>query len=301
MDQLTGVHVYEKRKDDHWTKLGLAVQLLSILSWKSRYGRIELYTNEAHLEDLRAHGLDVLYDKIDTTTLASVEVDTKKWWAFGKIQIAATLTPPFVILDTDLWISDYLNFSKTDSYQAYHNELIVKNNNSGGGYILNYDPIIPKEWIGRWDSKIMPTNTAILRINDSDFAKKWFDCSYTIATLSNPGEIKENLSHSSYMTFIEQRVLPMLATELGKSYSTLVEPIYLSTSYFTNGDEWHPKPHEWTASIKKEFSKIIHVWGLKNQLDDLEIKSLVFKAIEYNFNQYPEAKEFYKLLDYWKD
>lgn len=300
MPQLTGVHVYEKRKEDPWTKLGLAVQLLSILSWKTRYGRIELYTNDAHLEDLRAHGLDKLYDKIDTTTLASVEVDTKKWWAFGKIQIAATLTPPFVILDTDLWITDFLTFSETDSYQAYHQEIIF-NDPNGNNYIINYDPLLPKKWITRWNSEVLPTNTALLRINDSSFAKEWYTCSHTITTLPNPPEIVENLAHSAYMTFIEQRLLPMLATELGKPYSTLVEPIYRSCSSFGNGDEWQPNANDWTDDMKTEFSKIIHIWGLKSQLGNPEIKDLVFTVIRNSFDLYPEAQRFTNLLDYWKD
>lgn len=298
MKQLTGVHIYEKRGEDDWTRLGLVVQLLSILSWKSRYGRIELFTNAAHLEDLRAHGIDKLYDKIDTTTLASVEVDTKKWWAFGKIQIAAQLEPPFVILDTDLWITDLLDFNYGDSYQAYHYEIIFgphKNNS----YIVNPLPLLPEEWRNRWDFQVAPTNTAVLFINNKEFAKDWYETSLKIAQ-RDPVEITEDISSAAHMTFIEQRLLPMMAAEKELPYSTLVTPKYLSHTSLSGGAEWQPNYSEWSDEIKLEFSKIVHVWGLKRALGEPEVKSLVHQAILQSTERYPEIRISYqKVLEYW--
>lgn len=299
MQQLTGVHIYEKRGEDDWTTLGLVVQLLSILSWKSKYGKIELYTNEAHLEDLREHGIDKLYDKIDTATLASVDVDRERWWAFGKIQIAAHLEPPFVILDTDLWITDRLNFNQYDTYQAYHYEVIF-GAHPGNSYIIDPRPLLPEEWKNRWDLQVAPTNTAILFINNQDFAKEWYETSKTIATLSKSIDIEEELSHSAYMTFLEQRLLPMLAAEKELPYSTLVTPKYLAHAMLSDGNEWQPKYSEWSDAIKAEFNKIVHIWGLKRVLHDPEIKALVKAAIMQNVVNYPQIKEEYpKVLEYW--
>jgi hypothetical protein len=299
MQQLTGVHIYEKRGEDDWTTLGLVVQLLSIISWKSRYGRIELYTNEAHLEDLRAHGIDKLYDKIDTTTLASVDIDRKRWWAFGKIQIAAQLEPPFVILDTDLWITDFLNFNPFDSYQAYHYEVIF-GLHDGNSYIVDPRPLLPEEWKNRWDLQVAPTNTAILRINNKEFANEWYEVSKLIASTSDLVDIQEDLSSSAYMTFIEQRLLPMMATEKELSYSTLVSPRYLAHPSLTNGNEWQPKHSEWTDETRIEFSKIIHIWGLKRALHDPAIKDLVKRAIIQSVENYPQIREEYSsVLKYW--
>jgi hypothetical protein len=299
MQQLTGVHIYEKRGEDDWTRLGLVVQLLSILSWKSRYGKIELYTNEAHLEDLRAHGIDKLYDKIDTTTLASVEVDRKRWWAFGKIQIAAQLEPPFVILDTDLWITDFIQFNPYDAYQAYHYEVIFEQH-PGNSYIVDPRPLLPEEWRDRWDLQVAPTNTAILFINNKDFAQDWYAASLRIASTTPLVDIQEDLSGSSYMTFIEQRLLPMMAMEKGLPYSTLVSPRYLAHSSLTDGNEWQPKHSDWTDDTKLEFSKIIHIWGLKRALAEPMVKELVKTAILQSTANYPQIKEEYsKVLEYW--
>lgn len=298
MHQLTGVHIYEKRAEDDWTRLGLVVQLLSILSWKSRYGKIELFTNEAHLEDLRAHGIDKLYDKIDTTTLASVEVDTKKWWAFGKIQIAAQLEPPFVILDTDLWITDFINFNYANSYQGYHYEVIFgpHQNNS---YIVDPRPLLPEEWKYRWDFEVAPTNTAVLFINNKELVKEWYDICLRIATL-DPVEINEDISSAAHMTFIEQRLLPMIAAEYRLPYSTIVSPRYLSHTSLSGGAEWQPNYSEWSDETRLEFSKIVHIWGLKRALNEPGIKPLVYQTILQSVGNYPEIRAKYsKVLEYW--
>ena len=122
---LTGCHVFEKRKDDEWNELSFAVQVLSILSWKRWHGRCVLYTNEAHLADLKLRGIDVLYDYIDSHTLATMpSVDTKKWWALGKIYVAAQQTAPFAIIDTDLYLEQPLHFNDTLAFQGYHFEAI---------------------------------------------------------------------------------------------------------------------------------------------------------------------------------
>jgi hypothetical protein len=299
MQKLTGVHVYEKRKDSEWTTLGLAVQVLSILSWKTRYGRIELYTNDAHLEDLRAHGIDKLYDKIDTSTLASTRVDVEKYWAFGKIQIASIIEPPFVILDTDLWLSQDISFDSSKSYQGYHYEKIFHDHPLN--HYIDFDQLIPNNLKGRWDKEILPTNTALLYINDKDLVNEWFKCSYEIANQPNQIEVDSSISHSAYITFIEQRLLPMIAHELNKQYSTIVRPIYLSLPIFNNGNEWSPKASEWDDTTRNEFSKIIHIWGLKNQLNDPKIKDLIRSVITKHFDKYLEAAQFSQLLDYWRD
>jgi hypothetical protein len=93
----------------------------------------------------------------------------------------------------------------------------------------------------------------------------------------------------------------MLAVELGKPYSVLIEPIYKSLSHLTGGDEWEPHADTWDEATYAEFLKIIHIWGLKNSLDIPEIKDLVRAAIRQSFLRYPEASQFSELLNYWND
>jgi hypothetical protein len=70
-------------------------------------------------------GIDVLYDYIDSHTLATMpSVDTKKWWALGKIYVAAQQTAPFAIIDTDLYLEQPLHFNDTLAFQGYHFEAI---------------------------------------------------------------------------------------------------------------------------------------------------------------------------------
>ena len=297
---VTGIHVFEKRENDGWNELSFAVQLLSIISWKKFYGRIELYTNEEHLEDLKIRGIDVYYDKIDTELLKTMpELDKKKYWAFGKMYVASKLEPPFVLLDTDLWFDYPIVFNEDIAYQAYHFESFDKNYSEN--IYLDFENNIPVKWIGRWKKDLMPTNTAILRINDKELLKEWYECALEIAQQENQIIVDDNV-HSYYMTFVEQRLLPMIAYEMGKSYRVILPSIYKSYVRNGRGEEWQPMLNELSEKDRIKFMSTRHVWGMKSLLPQNEgLKNIISHVLHYSFDLFKdETVNHRNLLEVWK-
>ena len=299
-EQVTGIHVFEKRGNDGWNELSFAVQLLSIISWKKFYGRIELYTNEEHLEDLKIRGIDKLYDNIDTELLKTMpEMDKKKYWAFGKMYIASKLEPPFVLVDTDLWFDYPVVFNEDLAYQAFHFESFDTNHSEN--IYLDFENNIPLKWIGRWKKDLMPTNTAILRINDKDLLKEWYECALEIAQQENQ-IIIDDILHSYYMTFVEQRLLPMIAHETGKSYGVILPSIYKSYVRNGRGEEWQPMLNELSEKDRIKFMSTRHVWGMKSFLPQNEgLKNIVSHVIHCSFDLFSEETANHRnLLEVWK-
>ena len=297
---VTGIHVFEKRENDGWNELSFAVQLLSIISWKKFYGRIELYTNEEHLEDLKIRGIDVYYDKIDTELLKTMpELDKKKYWAFGKMYVASKLEPPFVLLDTDLWFDYPIAFNEDIAYQAYHFESFDKNYSEN--IYLDFENNIPAKWIGRWKKDLMPTNTAILRINDKELLKEWYECALEIAQQENQIIVDDNV-HSYYMTFVEQRLLPMIAYEMRKVYKVIHPSTYKSYIKYGNGEEWQPMFNQLKENDMRIVLAVRHIWGVKHFLpENKELKKLIASLLQYSFNLFKdETANHRNLLEVWK-
>lgn len=298
--QITGIHVFEKREDNKWNEYSFAVQLLSILSWKKFHGRIVLYTNEEHLEDLRERGIDKYYDAIDTETLKRCpDMDKSKYWAFGKIYVASKQTEPFVLVDTDLWIDAPLNFNESLAVQGFHFESFDVN--FPLNRYLDFDNSLPTKWIGRWRKDLMPLNCAILFLNNQRLIKEWYECALEIAQQPNQIEVDKAVS-SYYMTFVEQRLLPMIAYEMGMPCGSITSLIYLTYATEFNGDEWYPHLKDITNDEYEIFSKIKHIWGIKSDIVNSEdVKNLVFQSVEASYNKYEESINHLKLLDPWKE
>ena len=298
--QITGIHVFEKRREDEWNELSFAVQLLSILSWKKFHGRIELYTNEGHLADLKARGMDALYDKIDTKILKTApELDESKYWSFNKLYVASKLKAPFVLIDTDLYIEEPLDFNEEMAFQGFHFESF--NVDFPGNHYLDFDNSLPSKWIGRWNKELMPINTAILFMNNQQLIKEWYECALEIASQSNQIEVNDEV-YSYYMTLVEQRLLPMLSSERGLKYSPLTSPIYLSYIDGSSGKEWWPPIETLSEDEIKKFTSIKHIWGLKRFIvDNKEMKVMISNVIEEAYNKYVETNNYLKLLEPWKE
>jgi hypothetical protein len=291
------VHVFEKRGPIEWEEALISIALLSAMSWKKYHGRIALYTNEEYLESLRKWGVDKIYDYIDTETLKTIPegVDTSTFWAYGKIHVASKINEPFVLVDNDLWLEGPLEFRSDRDFIAYHFENF--NENFENSYYINFDSMIPKKWIGRWDKELLVTNTALLWINNKHLIDKWVYFATEIAKYdSNP-----DIDSIKKMIFVEQRLLPMIAKELNLKYSTFIHQIYLSSSVHSNdGSEWDPHFKDWNQRDREVFSKIVHIWGLKKYFTESpEIRQLVFNKILHGFEKYTQdLDEYLPLLIY---
>jgi hypothetical protein len=285
---MLGIHVWEKRKFDKYDPIMHAVCLLSILSWKKFHGKIHLYTNESYLQDLEQWGIDKYYDKIDLEKLKEIpkEIDQKEYWAWGKLQVAKSLKPPFVLVDNDLWLNEPLELPINNSFTGYHYEKFDRD--YGSHTYPDFDDMIPEKYLGRWKKWIMSVNMGLCLINSKPLLDKWIECAEEIAKHKSP-----KFAHpSAKICFVEQRLLPMIAYELGLNWGTFIDPIYNTHLVeMQNGSEWTPNFNEWTPEMLSEFIKIKHVWGLKNYFENENIRSMVINNVLSTFEMYPKEKE----------
>lgn len=292
---MLGIHVWEKRKFDKYDSIMHAVCLLSVISWKKFHGKIHLYTNEAYLQDLEEWGIDKYYDKIDTTKLKEIpeDIEIKDFWAWGKLHIAKDLKPPYVILDNDLWLNEPLKLPIENAFTGYHYESFDPSIESG--QYPDFDFMLPKKYLGLWKKWILPVNMALCFVNSKHLQSEWLKVAEDIAKHKS----EEKFGSSAKMCFVEQRLLPMIAYEMGFKYGTFVEPIYNTHfSHLQNGMEWTPNYKQWDEFTIHEFSKIKHVWGLKHNMENENIRKAIIFQIIQTFEKYPNEMENHKnLLD----
>jgi hypothetical protein len=284
---MLGIHVYEKRGHDEYENQMLCVALLSAISWKRYHGKIVLYTNEEYLELLKKWRVDEVYDYIDTTTLKEIQgIDTNDYWAFCKIHVASTINEPFVIIDTDLWIRKTLDFDTSCGFMGLHYEKPLL------PYYIDYNQLVPEKWKNKWEPNLLVTNTALLYVNDFEFIKKWHKIAKEIAENDNNKEI----TSTQKMIFVEQRLLPMLAEETGVKYGTFLKPVFRSQKSDTEVNGWDPPFNTWSKEYYEDFMKVIHVWGLKKELNDPIVRQMVFDRLIGDLYYYQEETEKYKDL-----
>lgn len=290
---MLGVHVWEKREFNKYDPIMHAVCLLSVLTWKKFHGKMYLYTNEAYLQDLQNWGIDQYYDKIDTVKLKEIDddIDLKEYWAWGKLHVAKDLKPPYAMVDNDLWLNEALNIPFDNAFTGYHYENF--DSDMLESQYPDFDEMIPKKYIGKWKKWILPVNMAVCCVNSKHLQTEWLKIADDIVKHKS----KEDYGPSAKICFVEQRLLPMVAYELGMKYGTFIEPIYNSQFvHLQNGSEWTPNFRYWDDNMVREFSKIKHVWGLKHALHDENIRNAIVFQVTSTFDMFPEEKEKHKDL-----
>jgi hypothetical protein len=272
--QLTGVHVFEKLGPIEWEDELIAIQVISALTWKKHHGRIELYCNEEHLESLKKWGADKIYDKIDTSLIDDIpkNVDKSTCWSFCKIYVSSKLEPPFVMVDTDLWLSDELEFDTTKSFVAYHEENYDWS--QPYNFYVNFDNFVPEKYINQFDLNINPTNVALLFWNDKDLLQSWYEIVYEILLENRKCE----LTSTQKTTFLEQWLLPMNTVKLGKDYGVLIPQKFNSfvIDDIFHPELWSPPISGWNETHYYNFNRVKHVWGLKKSFGYGNIVNEIF-------------------------
>jgi hypothetical protein len=274
--QITGVHIFEKLGPIEWEDELIAIQALSVLTWKKYHGRIELYCNEEHLESLKKWGVDMLYDNINTELLGELPKDINKteYWNFCKIFIPSRIEPPFVLVDTDLWITSPLEFDFNKSFISYHQESFDKTKESN--FYSDFSDFIPEKYIGYFDETTKPTNVALLFFTDKELINTWYK---TVCEIINEKR-KTRLKNTQKVTFLEQWLLPMIAKKNNIDYGTFIPQIYDSTNTdYMDDNLWSPPYSKWSEEEKNKFEKIKHIWGLKKEFNDNNILTQVFDKV----------------------
>ena len=282
MNEITGVHIFEKLGPIEWEDELIAIQALSALTWKKYHGRIDLYCNEEHLESLKKWGVDKIYDKIDTELFSTAPpFDRQNCWSFCKIYITTKLDPPFVLVDTDLWIRSELEFDTSKSFIAYHEENF--DFNSPTNFYNKFDDFIPEKYINYYDNETKPVNVAALFWNDKELINEWYEVVCEVLDCKR----KSKLSVEQKTTFLEQWLLPMIAKKTNRGYSTFVSQIFNSTMQdFMADDLWEPRVSEWSESEKLKFENIKHIWGLKKKFNYEKIMHDVFNKVRVDIEEF---------------
>ena len=299
MENLTAYHVYYQNKDfGEYFEIDLLVQLASALFWKKNYGPIKLYCNKKFLETLKQYDLDKVYDEVNTTLMESIPYKEylPKYWSFCKIYLAKYLTQReerFVILDTDLWIREDIGLDFTLDLINYHEEIYKEKQTP-----LTY--VSPKNFVSKskfkeynWD--ILPANGAFIYLNNKSLINKWY---IEVIDVIESNKNKPKLEYNADTVFIEQRLLPVIADNMGLKRD-VVFPSKYKTWITDVGDlsEWEPVLDS-TERGAYLMDHCKHIWGIKNSYRYKEYRDIVLTAVnehlEGGFNieeledQYPD-------------
>ena len=183
------------------------------------------------------------------------------YWAWPKMHIARRLTPESVMIDTDLWINSPIEVDKNQDFIGFHKENWSDLNPTN--VYPDFDKIVNPSDIGRWDKTIMPINCALLWIGNADLLQSWLDKAEEIAIETGNGRVVDS-NRVIHQVFIEQRLLPIIANEMGLTHKTFLPIVYQSHIMdMGKGECWLPDPNEWTDDMLKTVRNFIHIWGCK--------------------------------------
>jgi hypothetical protein len=290
-----GIHAYDQIKPlDYETEL-LLFNLMSILSWNKYMGSMDLYCNTDYLDNLKKYKIDSLYNKIDTKILDRKPkyIDYNQYWAFCKLLVMEKLKSSFTMVDTDLYIKRTLEFDKDYVATFYHKETF--NTDYIRNVYIDFNQLIPQDIKDlHLDPNVLPTNTAILHIEDPTFINLWVKMAKEIAIFN--ANIKVD-NPSSKICFVEQRLLPMILEKRKRKYTTLLKSIYQShLSDSQDGNEWLPSSSILSIIDPEEANKffsIKHLWGIKSLFKDENIRNLIMNMVIDDFEEYSEHLNYF--------
>jgi hypothetical protein len=299
---MIGYHVfYQKTEEINFVEI--SSQFASILFWKKHFGPMRLYCNSKFLKTISFYKLDTLYDEINIDVLDNIPYNKKtleKYWSVAKIYAANDISKKettYCILDTDLWITNKINWDISNDFVGFHFEtfnLDDKNNPYlEPSYFIN--DYVPNEW------DVLPINCAFMYINNKQLIFDWFEYMNNVILLNKKSLINKKRKKDAHTLFIEQRVITYLCKKLNLKYTSLINNKYHSGSGLTlnNISVWEPE-----LDFTLEPHKFIkHIWGLKRFYSVLNKKILTeiyddihneFGFLEMEFEQlYKERLKIY--------
>lgn len=289
MNKLNGYHTFfthpTTRVQKYWPIDALA-QLTSALFWKHHFGPIHLSCDHQHLHSLRIYGIDKVYDTIDTTLIERIPAVDSRYWAFSKIalakEIASVSDHPFAIIDTDLWLKFIPStWNPEAGLQCLHYE------NFDEDYTFNPYPnpsvFLPIDTTGlKW--KTLPLNCAFTYLNSSQLINEWYQLAKEVID-GNKG--KEGMGCAREMVFIEQRAISELAFNMGLVVDTIIPSVFqtqIPVGIPNLPNPWLPALNSSPLLINIE-KCVRHIWGMKKEYDDINVRVSVVKTIFNDIDQ----------------
>ena len=241
----------------------LLTTIISALKWQEKNGDIEMVTDLRGAAYYRALGLETLWNGGIDTSLedVNVDIDSRTFWAAGKLFALEKQKAPCVMIDTDfivwedvrasLWLHDVVVIHREElDPSVYPNKHYLK---------VSEEYQYPKTW----NFEVLPCNTAFTFFGNDAFKKH-----YTEEAIRFMTAVRES-DPLIYMVFAEQRLLAMCAEEKE------IDLYALSTV----DDLFH--------SGQKLFT---HVWGHKRHLREVQKARVAFclRCIERIKKDYPK-------------
>lgn len=294
-ETLDGYHAYYAYPDHQnpYGHLNVLVQLASALYWKKHFGKIHLVCNLTHLKNLQLYGVDKVYDSIDLNMLDDMDSFEQRYWSLCKIHLAGKLSvikERFTILDTDLWLKGIPKlFNMSKDFIGLHREAFDITEHTCA-YPEPYT-FIGEEEASKYDWSTLPINCGFMYFNNAELVDEW----YAFAKLV----IKKNLTNihpksglAVETIFIEQRALPTIATDRGYNIGTLIPSTYYTTNMSsklqTSGggqkEDWSPTFSS-SPIMQDCFNKIKHVWGLKLEFYNPNVRKGLSSLVLQNFKE----------------
>ncbi len=239
---------------------------LSVLEWQKHNGDAYLLCDEEARDFLDEIGISSLFEDRISRLEVDEKINSKVFWAAGKLFALKKLTKPMVMIDLDLIVWKNIDelITDCDIYGIHREHIRPEVYPEKDFFKFNNGYEFPEDY--DWDT--LPLNTALLYISDLEFVHKYADKAIDFMYYSD--EENDNLKH---MVFAEQRLLPILASKYNKNIKTM----------FDVGEN---------IGYQEYFT---HVWGHKNILkyNDDEKQKFCTRIVNRIKRDYPDA---YKLI-----
>lgn len=228
-EPLAGCHVYlpprenRRQRDDEplLNDYTIAFARLSALAWRRYNGPIRLVTDPDSAWYFHRIGMDDVYDEVlPILSGRNHGINTRRYWASGKIQALERLKAPVVIIDMDLAVWGSLEVGDA-ALAVAHTETV---------YEWAYPPLsffrmsrsysFPPEW----DENALPLNTSIMYFRDE--ALKAYYTRESIRFMTSDMDTPDDGTRC--MVFAEQRILGMCAAARGivpRTYLNYHDPL----------------------------------------------------------------------------
>ena len=243
----------------------IVMQIAAITSAK-KYGKcpVKLFTDDCGYGYYKKINLLPLFDEVDVDVLnklnSNPNINPAQFWTSGKIISICKETPPFIFLDLDLIIKDYIPewFSNYDVVHA-HWEICR------GPLYINFNQL--KDYgieMPEFEEKMMIPNTAFLFVNDQKILDKYLQLHIRLVNKKY-----DNVPDWLWL-MSDQHILGYVTRELNSNVSEITNRIFIQFSDAFHNREKPGYIPEWIeiwGSVKNEpILPYEHVWITKGAL-----------------------------------
>lgn len=191
----------------------ILTMMLSALMWRKNNGDMKLFADPTAAEYIKKLGIEHIWNLGIQEIQVPECISERVFWAAGKLYALKQMDTPAVMIDMDLIIwKDIRNVLSETEICCIHRERL-------------FPDIYPEQFFfhmneryrfnPEFDWKVLPANTCMLYLADSEFKEYYTNCS--IEFMENCVETEENLCH---MVFAEQRLIAMCAEKMGRNISS---------------------------------------------------------------------------------